>query len=352
MKRKILFLGETYRADAKTWINGLTEFGNFEIITYELKNATGLLGRFLRFFEFIYSVYKIKYIIKSEMPDLLIAERVTSYGFLAAISKFPKIAVAQQGLTDIFPKKSFSAPIKKFMQIYTFKNVNIIHAWGEAMTASMYKTGAKRDQILILPKGIDLRNFKFSLKKTKILSVNAIVTRSLYPEYCHDIILKAFAIIKKKNIPFKLTIVGDGILEKQLKKLCIKLNIQNEVIFTGRIRNENLPDLLSASNLYISTPLTEGVSASLFEAMAAGCYPIVSDLRGNRSWIRQRNNGSLIKINDVSMLAKEIEFFWENILQLDSILIKNRNFIENHISYEKNMKIISDLYHNLIDIKL
>jgi hypothetical protein len=31
-KRKIL--GESYRADALTWTNGLKEFGDFEIITW------------------------------------------------------------------------------------------------------------------------------------------------------------------------------------------------------------------------------------------------------------------------------------------------------------------------------
>jgi hypothetical protein len=35
-KRKILFLGESYRADAITWMNGLKEFGGFDIICWEL----------------------------------------------------------------------------------------------------------------------------------------------------------------------------------------------------------------------------------------------------------------------------------------------------------------------------
>jgi hypothetical protein len=35
-------------------------------------------------------------------------------------------------------------------------------------------------------------------------------------------------------------------------------------------------------------PITEGVSASLFEAMATNCYPIVTDIVGNKSWITHR----------------------------------------------------------------
>ena len=48
-KRKILFLGETYRADAITWMNGLKEFGDFEMITWELKTPNrSLFCRFIR----------------------------------------------------------------------------------------------------------------------------------------------------------------------------------------------------------------------------------------------------------------------------------------------------------------
>jgi glycosyltransferase involved in cell wall biosynthesis len=52
-------------------------------------------------------------------------------------------------------------------------------------------------------------------------------------------------------------------------------------------------------------PTTEGVSA-LFEAMACHTYPIVTDIAGNQSWIKHRENGQLVTINDYKMLAEEI----------------------------------------------
>ena len=64
-KRKILFLGESYRADAITWMNGLKEFGDFEIITWELQNSNkGIKNRILRIAEFLFAIFKIKEIIK------------------------------------------------------------------------------------------------------------------------------------------------------------------------------------------------------------------------------------------------------------------------------------------------
>jgi len=139
-KRKILFLGETYRADAITWMNGLKEFGDFEILTWELKTSNHtFFSRCLRLFEFTTGLYQVKKIIKRHQPDMVIAERTTSYGFLAAILDFKPIAIAQQGRTDLWPEKSILLPLKKMTQHYAFKKADLIHAWGPVMTISMKK---------------------------------------------------------------------------------------------------------------------------------------------------------------------------------------------------------------------
>jgi glycosyltransferase involved in cell wall biosynthesis len=96
-------------------------------------------------------------------------------------------------------------------------------------------------------------------------------------------------------------------------------------------------------------PVTEGVSASLFEAMACGCYPLVSDIPGNQSWITHRENGQLIPIDDAEMLAEELIWAFENKDFRNHAVLNNREFIENHVDYKTNMKIIANKYHELIN---
>lgn len=348
-KRKILFLGESYRADAITWMNGLIEFGDFEIICWELKTpSTSLLNRAKRISEFKLAYFKIKKIIQRERPDMVIAERTTSYGFLAALSGITPSAIAQQGKTDLWPTHSILLPFKKIIQNYAFKKATLIHAWGPVMTLSMIEANVDMKKVLVLPKGIDLERFtvKKSIDSTKI---NAIVTRSLLPEYSHDTILKAFAIINQKGIDFVLTIIGDGIQNDYLQELAKKLNIESKVIFTGRISNTELPELLQNANFYISMPTTEGVSASLFEAMACHTYPIVTDIAGNQSWIKHRKNGQLVRINDYKMLASELLWANENITYREHALTYNRIFVEQNANYKINMNAIAQKYHELIN---
>lgn len=153
-KYKILFLGETYRADAITWITGLKEFGPFEIDTWELDQAGKGLNKAKRAVEMMMRLKELKRKIVHLRPDLIIAERVTSYGFIGTLfHKYAPVVIAQQGITDIYPPDSFTVPIKRRMQRYAFKYASLIHAWGEVMTNSMLRRGADPNKIMVLAKG-------------------------------------------------------------------------------------------------------------------------------------------------------------------------------------------------------
>ncbi len=347
-KRRILFLGETYRADAITWINGLKEFGDFEIVTWELKTpSTGVINRASRLVEYCGAMFNINKIVQTYKPDMVIAERTTSYGFLAAVCGVQPSAIAQQGVTDLWPETSFLIPFKKLIQYYAFKKATLIHAWGIAMTYSMKNANVDMNKVMVLPKGVDVSRFKKTdTKETN--TIKAIVTRSLLPEYRHSTIIKAFEIIHQQGIDFTLTIVGDGPQLAHLKRLSQTLKIDSKVVFAGRIPNEALPKLMNQSNFYISMPITEGVSSSLFEAMAIDCYPIVSDVLGNQCIITHRENGQLVKVDDKEMLAKEIIWAYENEEYRKQVITKNRRFVQENANYSLNMKFIADRYHELI----
>jgi glycosyltransferase involved in cell wall biosynthesis len=347
--KKILFLGETYRADAITWIKGLREFGSFEVITWELKTpSNGLLNRFSRIAEYATAWLKIRKIAQHEKPDMVIAERTTSYGFLAALSGIKPAAIAQQGISDLWPENSLMYPLKKIIQSYAFRKVDLIHAWGPAMTVSMKRNGVDMRKVMVLPKGIDLNQFIYTENQSQA-EIHVVVTRSLLPEYRHTTILKAFGLLHEQNVRFKLTIVGDGPMKHKLMQLAQNLNIEHNVNFVGRIANDKLPKLLQEANIYISMPVTEGVSSSLFEAMAVGCYPIVSDVPGNQSWISHRENGQLVSIDNKEMLSNELIWAIKNEEFRKQVVAKNRKLVEEKANYAHNMKKIAEQYHQMIN---
>jgi glycosyltransferase involved in cell wall biosynthesis len=349
--RKILFLGETYRADAQTWINGLKEFGNFEVVSWELKGEGNGWKKLFRFIEFLLlGPWQVRQTVKQEKPDMVIAERTTSYGYLAAISGVRPIAVAQQGVTDLFPAGSPMIPIKKRLQKKAFATADLLHAWGPVMAEHMQRVGADMQKVMVMPKGIDLRKFTFtSMAQKEQKPIKAIVTRSLTPVYSHEVILDAAKKVHEAGVNIEWLIVGDGFLLPKLQQYAKSIGIAGQVRFVGRVPNHDLPKYLAESTFYVSMPISEGVSSSLFEAMATGCYPLVTDLPGNRSWIQHEQNGHLIPIGNAEALAAALVGLQQQPEYLRKATEANRALVEEVANFNHNMKKISDRYHALID---
>jgi len=345
---KVFFISETYRADAQTWIRGLKEFGNCEVETWEIKPRSGPFSRILRIIDWLNACFFLGKKIKKSGADILLAERITSYGFIGACSGFHPFVVAQQGITDIWPPNSFTVPFKILLARYAVKKADLIQAWGEAMVPAMLDRGANPEKIKVMAKGVDLDQFNFKLEDKNWDKIRAVVTRSLTADYNHNVIIRAARILKDKNIPAEIKIIGDGVLLDKLESLSKELDVEDIIVFTGRIQNEKLPTYLTSANMYISVPVSEGVSSSLFEGMGAGDFPIVTDLPGTRAWIKNEVNGILVPQNDPDALADAIIKAWNDKSFVHKAIIANRGIAEEKADYKKNMPVFLEWYHELI----
>lgn len=339
---RILFLGETYRADAQTWIRGIERVSGVAIKTKEIPKSGNRISRMFLAFRFLISLAFSK-----QKYDIVLAERATSYGFFSLLVKTKIRVVAQQGITDAFPENGFSGWFKRILQRAIYTRADLIHAWGYVMTYAMLKSGAAPGKILVKPKGLDLDKYTFK-KRVEPKVFTAIVTRSLYPIYRHNEILKAIQILKEKGLVLNCLIIGDGDQSDILKDYAEELGISNQVNWVGRINNEELPSFLQKAEIYLAVPETEGVSASLFEGMAAGCFPIVTDLPANRAFINSGKNGLLVPVGNPSLLAESILYFCENFSSFHNALLENRSFIERECDLESNMKDFYSQYQILL----
>jgi glycosyltransferase involved in cell wall biosynthesis len=84
----------------------------------------------------------------------------------------------------------------------------------------------------------------------------------------HWKLIKAFYFYKKiyKDNTLKLYIAGIGKLETDLKKLCVKLGIDNLVVFLGY--KNNIIEYIKKSSCIVFSSLYEGFSIALLECMA------------------------------------------------------------------------------------
>lgn len=140
-------------------------------------------------------------------------------------------------------------------------------------------------QIEVVPNPIDTKKFRpvgkgYFRNKLK-LSSNAkiLLTASrLGKEKNIDFLLKAFALVAKKDQNCIFIIVGDGPELNNLKELANNLKLGSRVFFSGYLPTEDMPAVYSDSDIFLFASTSETQGMVLPEAAACGLpLVVVSD---------------------------------------------------------------------------
>ncbi|MBA3341018.1 MAG: glycosyltransferase family 4 protein [Gemmatimonadaceae bacterium] len=78
----------------------------------------------------------------------------------------------------------------------------------------------------------------------------------------------------------RLILLGDGPLEREVRRLIRDLGLQDPIHTPGRVPYESLPDYFRPAAAYVSAAVSDGTSVSLLEAMACGLPVVASNTFG------------------------------------------------------------------------
>ncbi len=123
-----------------------------------------------------------------------------------------------------------------------------------------------------------------------------------------DLLVEAFARIKKENPESSLVLVGSGD-PKFVRKLMLRaasLGISNDVVFTGRIPGSLLPHAYAASSLTVLPSHMEGFGLSVLESMASARPAVATRVGGVPEILVDGKTGILVPPGDAGGLASAI----------------------------------------------
>lgn len=232
------------------------------------------------------------------------------YGTTAAIfARIPRIIYTEHGKgLGYHDRKLF-----RIVERYLIKKTNKVVAVSEDLRAKMINWHRlERNRFFVIPNGIDVDEFKeknFRKKKRDEVGLKDDdfvigIVASLLPIKNHCFFLTVFKKLLMEFPKLKLVLIGDGPLRGYLEDRVLKMEVSKKVIILGA--RLDVPALLSALDMYVLPSLSEGISISILEAMAAGIPIVASDVGGNSQIIKDAHSGFLVPVGNEEAWIKTL----------------------------------------------
>lgn len=120
-----------------------------------------------------------------------------------------------------------------------------------------------------------------------------------------DVVLSAFDRVRREVAGARLVVVGDGPELPALRRLAARLGLGDSTTFTGRMRADEVVDVLNRAHVCVNASPKEGWGLTVVEANACGVPVVGSDRPGLRDSIHDGETGFLVPYGDVDAFAQK-----------------------------------------------
>lgn len=278
--------------------------------------------------------------------DLLHCHAAYPHGYVGALYKkimgTPLIITSHGDLikgTRARENRRFARRITKAFQL-----ADAVTAVSYYMKEQSLDAGAQGKKILVIPNGIDLKEFqteeRFIFKAPYLFSMGILRKVKGF-----DILIQAFKEVKKNFPQISLLIGGGGKEEGRLKELAHDLGMNESIHFLGVVSGRDKIKLLKGCEFYICSAIAEEpFSNSSLEAFASGKTVVASNVGGIPELVSDGVNGLLVSPSNVDLLAKRII----ELLRQPS-LIQKMSLNAQQKSKEFDLEIVMNKYLQLYE---
>lgn len=329
---KILLFGDASSANVQSFAKGLRSEGvALTVASFEPGQESRILPTsFSSRLRYLLGGRASRRLVDEVDPDVVLGYFASGYGTLARLGRGRCLAQVVAG-SDVLAMRG--RPVSRALTRKNLLAAHLVIAWSEQLGEEVVRWGVHRNRLLVRPRGVDLDVFKPGAEQLLVPAL--ITTRALKAKYRHQVLLDA---LQSLEGDWRLTMIGDGPGRPTLQEQALHLG--GRVSLPGSMDEAALANALRQHNIYVSTCLTDGVSASLLEAMATGLLPVVVDNAANRSWVDHGVNG-LLHDGSQSGLRRALERAMEDEHLRTAARKQNRQLVQDRGDRHKNMAHIA-----------
>jgi glycosyltransferase involved in cell wall biosynthesis len=120
------------------------------------------------------------------------------------------------------------------------------------------------------------------------------------------LLIEAAALLKRRKVKFRLTVVGDGEMRKEIEQQIADNGLQDYVVITGYLSAEGVRAAVAASRAMVLPSFAEGLPVVIMEALALRTPVIVTQIAGTPELVNNEC-GWLIPAGAIEPLADAMQ---------------------------------------------
>jgi glycosyltransferase involved in cell wall biosynthesis len=295
-------------------------------------------------------------------------EVVHTHNFYANVFALPaaRLAGVPVVIASIRDTGVYQTPLQKQVQKMACRLAHRVVVNAEAIRSWLISDGYRRDRIVVIRNGVDLGGFRRPRDAREVrreIDVPSdaplvVVVSRLHELKGLDDFLDAAAILLARRRDAHFLIVGerfrarsgewerDGVYQQVLERQARRLGIADRVHFTGfRL---DVPAVLAASTVSVLPSLSEGLSNTVLESMAAGIPVVTTSVGGTPEAVTDGETGLLVAPRDPPALARAIGRVLDEPDLARRLGENARRRIERSFSLEGMVRTTEDLYRALV----
>jgi glycosyltransferase involved in cell wall biosynthesis len=297
---------------------------------------------------------RVRELLSDFDPELVNAHFVPNYGLIGALVGRHPLVVSVWGSDVLVSGRT--TPLHAARVRYVLRRADYVTTDARMLTRAACALGADPERVLTVPMGVDPEPYRTARRTAEASGSRpalVVSTRKLEPVYDLRTLIDALPALWAARPEVQIALIGDGpertALAETARTHAAAAGVLGDAItFAGMVPHRAIAETLGRATVYVSTSLSDSTSVSLLEAMAAGAFPVVTDLEANREWIDHGVNGFLIPTGSPAELATRVlESLGDPALR-SRAAVENARRIDARATWTKNMAEVEQLFASLI----
>lgn len=234
----------------------------------------------------------------------------------------------------------------------------VVVAVSSQVKADLVAHGCRPNRIRVLLNGIDHKAFRrdrgqvseararFGLADGQI-AIGAV--GRLEPQKRFDLLIAAFATLRRTQPSAQLLIAGDGSLKDALQALVDSRGLGSCCRLLGQV--EDVPLFHHALDLFVQSSIYEGTPNAVLEAMALETPIVATDVGGTTELVTHGREGLIVPPGDIDALVSAMQ----NVLCEPSAagvrVAAARHRVETDLSFECRLRTLERMYRELAEVR-